>query len=114
MIPVTSFAGKTVAVFGLGGSGLASCHALKAGGAEVVAGDDSPDNVAKAAQAGFVTADLRTVSWHHFAALILTQTLADGRQLVSAVSRLTGADVMRRTRRSSRSPAPTANPPPRR
>ena len=33
MIPVTSFAGKTVAVFGLGGSGLASCHALKAGGA---------------------------------------------------------------------------------
>src|SRR6266480_1847056 len=31
MIPVTSFAGKTVAVFGLGGSGLASCHALKAG-----------------------------------------------------------------------------------
>ena len=29
MIPVTSFAGKTVAVFGLGGSGLASCHALE-------------------------------------------------------------------------------------
>jgi len=37
MIPVTSFAGKTVAVFGLGGSGLASCHALKAGGAKVIA-----------------------------------------------------------------------------
>ncbi len=72
MIPVTSFAGKTVAVFGLGGSGLASCHALKAGGAEVVAGDDSTDNVARAAQAGFVTADLRTVSWSNFAALILT------------------------------------------
>jgi UDP-N-acetylmuramoylalanine--D-glutamate ligase len=61
MIPVTSYAGRTVAVFGLGGSGLASCHALKAGGAEVVAADDNPDNVAKAAQAGFVTADLRTV-----------------------------------------------------
>jgi UDP-N-acetylmuramoylalanine--D-glutamate ligase len=72
MIPVTSFAGKTVAVFGLGGSGLASCHALKAGGAEVIAGDDSPDNVAKAAQAGFITADLRKVSWQNFAALILT------------------------------------------
>ena len=72
MIPVTSFAGKTVAVFGLGGSGLASCHALKAGGAEVIAGDDSADNVAKAAQAGFTTADLRTVSWSNFAALILT------------------------------------------
>jgi UDP-N-acetylmuramoylalanine--D-glutamate ligase len=72
MTPVTSFAGKTVAVFGLGGSGLASCHALKAGRARVIAGDDSMDNVAKAAQAGFITADLRTVSWANFAALILT------------------------------------------
>src|SRR6201986_5116297 len=72
MIPVTFLAGKAVAVFGLGGSGLASCHALKAGGAEVVAGDDSPDNIAKAAQAGFITADLRNVSWANFAALILT------------------------------------------
>src|SRR4249919_82483 len=72
MIPVTSFAGKSVAVFGLGGSGLASCHALKAGGAEVIAGDDSTENVAKAAQAGFTTADLRTGSWGNFSALILT------------------------------------------
>src|SRR6478752_3228967 len=71
MIPVTSFAGKTVAVFGLGGSGLASCHALKAGGAEVIAGDDSAENVAKAAQARFITADLRHVSWANFAALVL-------------------------------------------
>src|SRR6202048_3892936 len=72
MTPVTSFVGKTVAVFGLGGSGLASCHALKAGRAKVIAGDDSADNVAKAAQAGFITADLRKVSWQNFAALILT------------------------------------------
>src|SRR5258708_28690685 len=72
MIPVTSFAGKTVAVFGLGGSGLASCHALRAGGAEVIAGDDSADNLAKAAQAGLITADLRKVSWANFAALVLT------------------------------------------
>src|ERR1700680_1513674 len=72
MIPITSFAGKTVAVFGLGGSGLASCHALKAGGAEVVASDDGVDRLAEAAQAGFVTADLRKVSWANFAALVLT------------------------------------------
>jgi UDP-N-acetylmuramoylalanine--D-glutamate ligase len=72
MIPVTSFAGKTVAVFGLGASGLASCRALKAGGAKVIAGDDDADNVATAAQAGFITADLRSVSWTNFAALILT------------------------------------------
>ena len=72
MIPVTSFAGKTVAVFGLGGSGLASCHALRAGGAEVIAGDDGVDRLAEAAKAGFITADLRTVSWSNFAALVLT------------------------------------------
>jgi len=72
MTPVTSFAGKTVAVFGLGGSGLASCHALRVGGAEVIAGDDSAEHLAKAAQAGFITADLRQVSWANFAALVLT------------------------------------------
>lgn len=72
MIPVTSFAGKMVAVFGLGGSGLASCHALKAGGAEVIAGDDDAGNVARAVEAGFVNADLHNVSWTNFAALILT------------------------------------------
>lgn len=71
MIPVTSFAGKTVAVFGLGGSGLASCHALKAGGADVVAADDNTDSLAQAAKAGFVTANLRDVSWKDFAALVL-------------------------------------------
>jgi UDP-N-acetylmuramoylalanine--D-glutamate ligase len=72
MIPITSFAGKTIAVFGLGGSGLASCHALRAGGAEVVGGDDGLDRLAEAAKAGFITADLRTVSWANFAALVLT------------------------------------------
>ncbi|MEW6644031.1 MAG: UDP-N-acetylmuramoyl-L-alanine--D-glutamate ligase [Pseudomonadota bacterium] len=72
MIPVTSFAGQTVAVFGLGGSGLASCHALQAGGATVVASDDDAGKLAEAAKAGFVTADLRTVSWANFAALVLT------------------------------------------
>ena len=56
MIPITSFAGKTVAVFGLGGSGLASCQALKAGGAEVIAADDGIDKLAEAAKAGFTTA----------------------------------------------------------
>jgi UDP-N-acetylmuramoylalanine--D-glutamate ligase len=71
MIPVTFFAGKTVAVFGLGGSGLASCHALRAGGAEVIAGDDGAERLAEAAKAGFITADLRTVSWTNFAALVL-------------------------------------------
>jgi UDP-N-acetylmuramoylalanine--D-glutamate ligase len=72
MIPVTSFAGASVAVFGLGGSGLASCHALKAGGAEVIACDDNLDRMVEAAQAGFITADLRNLPWTNFAALVLT------------------------------------------
>ena len=72
MIPVSSFAGKRVAVFGLGGSGLASCEALRAGGADVVACDDSAERMAGAVQAGFTTADLREADWSGFAALVLT------------------------------------------
>ncbi|MBI5129597.1 MAG: UDP-N-acetylmuramoyl-L-alanine--D-glutamate ligase [Rhodopseudomonas palustris] len=72
MIPVTCFAGQSVAVFGLGGSGLASCHALRAGGAEVIACDDNLDRMVEAAQANFITADLRNLPWTNFAALVLT------------------------------------------
>src|SRR3974390_2406475 len=72
MIPVTSFAGKKVAVFGRGGSGLASARALQAGGADVVAGDDGAEKLAEAAAAGIATADLRNESWSRFSALVLT------------------------------------------
>src|SRR5207302_8476596 len=71
MIPVTSFAGKTVAVFGLGGWGVASCYALREGGADVIACDDDAARMAEAAAAGFATADLRTASWAPFAVLVL-------------------------------------------
>jgi len=42
MIPVTIFAGRDVAVVGLGLSGLASARALKAGGANPLVWDDKP------------------------------------------------------------------------
>ena len=71
MIPVTTFAGQKVAVFGLGGSGLASASALLAGGADVVAFDDNAESVAKANAAGIPTADLRSVDWSRIAALVL-------------------------------------------
>src|SRR6266850_2215566 len=71
MIPVTTFAGKQVAVFGLGGSGLASARALKAGGAEVIACDDDANKMAEAAQVGIATADLRHTDWSKIAALVL-------------------------------------------
>jgi len=71
LIPVTTFAGQKVAVFGLGGSGLASASALLAGGADVVAFDDNAESVAKANAAGIPTADLRSVDWSRIAALVL-------------------------------------------
>ena len=71
MIPITSFAGKKVAVFGLGGSGLVSASALLAGGADVVGSDDSAASVAKASSGGIPTADLRHADWSKIAALVL-------------------------------------------
>jgi len=71
MIPVTSFAGKRVALFGLGGSGLASAQALIAGGADVVAFDDSSASLAKAREASIGTEDLRKIDWSKIAALVL-------------------------------------------
>src|SRR5215467_13692011 len=71
MMPVTTFAGRTVAVFGLGRSGLATCRALLAGGAAVVAGDDTARSREAAAAAGLAVKDLAAADWSRFAALVL-------------------------------------------
>ncbi|TMJ71275.1 MAG: UDP-N-acetylmuramoyl-L-alanine--D-glutamate ligase [Alphaproteobacteria bacterium] len=71
MIPVTAFAGKKVAIFGLGGSGLASASALLAGGADVIGWDDSAEALAKATSAGIPSGDLRQVDWKRISALVL-------------------------------------------
>jgi UDP-N-acetylmuramoylalanine--D-glutamate ligase len=71
MIAVTTFAGKRVAVFGLGKSGLLSARALKEGGAEVVAYDDNEKSVEQAGAAGIATQDLRELDWSQIAALVL-------------------------------------------
>ena len=72
MIAATAFAGKKVALFGLGGSGIATAHSLIAGEAEVVAWDDNPDRVDEAQQAGIAVADLRSADWSQMAALVLS------------------------------------------
>lgn len=72
MIPVTTFRGRQVALFGLGGSGLATAQALVGGGAEVTAWDDNPDSVGKAAAAGVGTGDLHQADWSAFAAFVLS------------------------------------------
>ncbi|MGV7030150.1 UDP-N-acetylmuramoyl-L-alanine--D-glutamate ligase [Methylobacterium symbioticum] len=71
MTPITTFADSRVALFGLGGSGLATALALKAGGARVLAWDDNPDSVARAEAAGIETQDLRGADWSDLAALVL-------------------------------------------
>jgi UDP-N-acetylmuramoylalanine--D-glutamate ligase len=72
MIPARSFEGKRVALFGLGGSGMATALALKAGGADVLAWDDNPDSVAKAAAEDIPTGDLRSADWQSFASFVLS------------------------------------------
>ncbi len=52
-------------------SGLASCRALAAGGATVVAADDSEPGIKAAKSAGFAVEDLREADWSRFAALVL-------------------------------------------
>lgn len=72
MIPVTTLKGKSVALFGLGGSGLATALALAAGGADVTAWDDSAASVENAAAAGVKTGDLRALDWKSIDALVLS------------------------------------------
>jgi UDP-N-acetylmuramoylalanine--D-glutamate ligase len=72
MIPVTVFAGRRVALFGLGGSGLSTARALRAGGAEVEAWDDGAASRDKAASEGVALTDLRVADWSRFAALVLS------------------------------------------
>ncbi|MBO6758580.1 MAG: UDP-N-acetylmuramoyl-L-alanine--D-glutamate ligase [Roseibium sp.] len=71
MIPVTSFAGQHVALFGLGGSGLSTARALVAGGATVTCSDDVPARVETAASRELDTADLKAADWTAFSALVL-------------------------------------------
>jgi UDP-N-acetylmuramoylalanine--D-glutamate ligase len=71
MISVTVFAGRKVAVFGLGKSGLLSAAALIKGGAEVVVFDDSEKMLADAKAAGLTIRNLKEVDWADIAALVL-------------------------------------------
>jgi UDP-N-acetylmuramoylalanine--D-glutamate ligase len=71
MIPVTTFAGKRVAVFGLARSGIVSAEALLAGGAAVACWDDGEGGRAAATKAGLPLVDLNTADWSQFAALVL-------------------------------------------
>lgn len=72
MIPITEYAGRDVAVFGLGRTGLSAAKALKAGGARVHAWDDNEDTRNKAEAAGVTLSDINKRDWQTFAALVLS------------------------------------------
>jgi len=71
MIPITVFAGRKVAVFGLGKSGLLSAGALIKGGADVVVYDDNEKMRGDASAAGLNVQNLHEIDWSDLAALVL-------------------------------------------
>ena len=72
MIAVRSFAGKTIAIFGLARTGLASARALKAGGAHVIAWDDNSAARDLGHDAGAEITPWREWPWETIAALVLS------------------------------------------
>ena len=72
MISVGAFSGKTVAVMGLGKSGLSAAEALAASGAHVWAWDDSADNRDSAAESGVMLTDIYQEDWGDIETLVLS------------------------------------------
>ncbi len=72
MISLTHLSGKTIAVFGLGKSGMATLEALRNSGATILVGDDREDSRKKANNAGFATTDLTKADWTKIDSLVLS------------------------------------------
>ncbi|MET1047279.1 MAG: UDP-N-acetylmuramoyl-L-alanine--D-glutamate ligase [Hyphomicrobium sp.] len=71
MIRATSFEGKSVAVFGLGASGIAAAEALREGGALVSAWDDGASGRDAAIAQDIPLVDLTVADWSAFSVLVL-------------------------------------------
>ena len=72
MITLDAYKEKTVAVMGLGASGLATLKALRAGGATVLAWDDAPERRATAAGLGASVQDLAAAGFGDAILLVLS------------------------------------------
>ncbi len=72
MFPAHSFRGKKVAVFGLARSGTACVEALRLGGAEVFAWDDSASAVDAARAAKLPVTDIRDIDFKTLDSLVLS------------------------------------------
>jgi UDP-N-acetylmuramoylalanine--D-glutamate ligase len=77
MIPVRGYEGRSVAVLGLGRSGLAAARALRAGGARALCWDDGEAGRAAAAAEGFEISDpMAPGAYEGVAALIVSPGIA--------------------------------------
>ena len=72
MITIPSLSGCSVAIFGLGRSGLSSARALKNSGATVFVWDDNEAGREQARACGFAPVDLYTFDWRRLDALALS------------------------------------------
>lgn len=72
MIDLSTYRGQTIAVMGLGASGLVAARALQRGGAIVRAWDDQESSRAAAADDGIPLSDLSSDAWDDVDALVLS------------------------------------------
>ena len=91
MIIIPSFAGKTIAVFGLGRSGLSTAAALKRSGAEVLAWDDNEKGREGVRAAGIEPVNLYQYDWATIDTLILSPGIALNYPQPHPIARLAGS-----------------------
>jgi len=72
MIVAGTFKGKTIAVFGLGRSGITAALSLQEGGANVLAWDDNENSCQAAKKAGVNVKDLAKADWGAIDELVLS------------------------------------------
>lgn len=77
MIKAVTFQGQTLAVFGLGRTGITAALSLAKGGAEVWAWDDNEAARDAAAEQGVTVKDLNEADWSNFATLVLSPGVPD-------------------------------------
>ena len=77
MIRINSFTNKSIAVFGLGKTGISSSRALLDGKANVLAWDDSVEARSRAKSKGLRLTDLYQVNWNDIDTLLLSPGIPD-------------------------------------
>lgn len=97
MIELPFFHGYTVAVLGLGKSGLAAARSLQASGADVWAWDDSEDARARAREAGVPLVDLQRANWDEPVTLVISPGIPHQHpepHPVAALARAHGVEIV--------------------